>query len=311
MKILQRSFLLIIALFILASCGSAPQRDLPCKRIAFVNAIYSEDKNPDIYSICPDGSGLEQLTDDPAYDSAPAWSPDGKTIAFTSTRSGDSQIFIMNSDGSQQTQMTSDDQNDLPVWLPDGKHIAFRTTDGQGLWWWRVMELEGGQMETISEPSYDFFYQTPAWSPDGLQIAYMSLVEQQARNDGSSQIHVKNVDGSGDKALTANIWANVNPVWSPDGKRLAFLSEQHGEYNIFALYIMRADGRRVRQLSDPIYTNTGAVYSWSPDGSQIAIGDPRVGHIMIINTATGKSRELMDVEPGEALSAPSWQPDTD
>ena len=83
-------------------------------------------------------------------------------------------------------------------------------------------------MVDLTEASYDFFFQKQAWSPANPEVATMSLVEQQERNDGSSQIHVKAIDGSYDRALTDNIWANVNPVWSPDAKQLAFLSEMHG-----------------------------------------------------------------------------------
>ena len=87
---------------------------------------------------------------------------------------------------------------------------------GGGLPIWKRNEVT-----QYSEPLYDFFFQTPAWSPDGQEIAYMSLIEQEQRNEGSSQIHVKNVDGSNDIALTNNIWANINPLWSPDGQKIA------------------------------------------------------------------------------------------
>jgi TolB protein len=198
--------------------------------------------------------------------------------------------------------------NSLPVWLPDGLHIAFRTTDNQGLWWWRTAKLDGSAIEKISQPSYDFFSQTPAWSPDGTRIAYMSLEEQKKRNDGASQIHIKDIDGKNDYALTHDTWENATPVWSPDGRLIAFLSERHGEPNIFALYVMRADGAGVKQLSKPVYSDVSALFSWSPDGKQIAIGDVNIGHITIITIADGESQELLYLKDGEAIYAPAWQP---
>jgi TolB protein len=136
----------------------------------------------------------------------------------------------------------------------------------------------------------------------------MSLLEQKERNDGSSQIHVQNLDGSDDIALTHATWENANPIWSPDGKKIAFLSERHGEYNIFALYVMRANGSDVKQLTKPIYTDVNALYSWSPDGKQIVIGDINIGRIFIINVADGKSKELFFLKEGESIYSPSWQP---
>jgi Tol biopolymer transport system component len=307
MKPIRLLLLAVISILVCGACELDYHGETECDRIAFAMADYLKEQNPDIYTICPDGSQLTQLTDNPAFDSDPAWSPDNMSIAFTSTRTGVSQVYLMNADGSEQKQLTFDMANDKPIWLPDGKRIAYRTTDGAGLWWWQILSLDNQESEPISTPSYDFFYQTPAWSPDGKMIAYMSLLEQQARNDGSSQIHIKKLDGSDDRALTHNIWANVNPVWSPDGEQIVFLSEQHGEYNIFALYVMRADGHDVRQLSEPIFTDTGAIYSWSPDGSQIVVGDIYIGHLYLYEINSRERKEITQIPEGKTLLSPAWQ----
>ena len=289
------------------------QDNASCSRIAYTYYSQSENREGDIYSVCADGNDPLRLTDDPAYDGQPAWSPDGERIAFTSARSGESHIYVMDADGANPEQATTDLQNDLPIWLPDGMQIAFRTTDGGGLWWWRLISLDTKDISQLTEPSYEFFFQKQAWSPDGKEIAYMSLVEQRARNDGSSQIHIKQVDGSADRALTDNLWANINPVWSPDGERLAFLSEMHGAYNVFALYVINTDGSHLRQISEPIYSEQ-AVYSWAPNGEQIVINDTFVGQvgragISILDITSDKSRELVSLEEGESVLYPSWQPE--
>ena len=160
----------------------------------------------------------------------------------------------------------------------------------------------------FSEPVYDFYFQTPAWSPDGQKIATMSLIEQEQRNDGSSQIHVKNTDGSNDIALTNDTRANINPTWSPDGKEIAFLSERDGTYNKFALYLMEADGHNVRKLTNPIFSEN-CTFSWSPDGAQIAIdSDILVGKIYIIDIISGQMSEFMPVIDGQRAFFPAWQP---
>lgn len=301
-----RVWFVIFIILLLTGCGqNGFQNDGPCKKIAFV--LGKEDYT-DIYSVCPDGSSLTKLTDSTSLVSRPAWSADGERIAFSSDRTGIHQIFIMNADGSNVVQLTSDYENGYPVWLPDGEQIAFRTTDQRGLWWWRIIHIETREVTVFSKPSYDFFFQTPAWSPDGGRIAYMSLVEQEERNDGSSQIHVKNIDGSNDIALTHDIWANVNPIWSPDGEKIAFLSERDGKYYMFALYVMSADGQDVWKLSEPIYSEDNT-YSWSPDGTEIVIDSQEsVRKIFIINLDSGQKRELLSVNVGEYVFSPSWQP---
>jgi Tol biopolymer transport system component len=298
--------LVILISFLMTGCGQIDStNNSPCKKIVFV--LGKEDYT-DIYSICPDGSNLIKLTDSTSVNNSPAWSPGGERIAFSSARNGIYQIFVMNANGSNKIQLTSDYQSDHPVWLPDGEQIAFRTTDTKGLWWWRIIDIETKEITVFSEPSYDFFFQTPAWSPDGQRIAYMSLVEQEQRNDGSSQIHVKNVDGSNDVALTNDIWANINPIWSPDGEKIAFLSERDGTYYMFALYVMSADGQDIQKLSDPIYSENNK-YSWSPDGTEIAIDSQEsVRKIYIIDLNSGQKRELLTVNVGEYVFSPSWQP---
>jgi Tol biopolymer transport system component len=276
-----------------------------CKKIAFA---MTQNSVSDIYAICPDGSDLTNLTNNPSSDSQPAWSPDGTKIAFVSSRDGNNQIYVMEKDGNNPFPLTADYENSSPVWLPDGKQIAFLTTDGEGLWWWRILNVENYALSQFSEPSYDFFFQTPAWSPDGQHIAHMSLVEQQPRNDGSSQIHVKTVDGSIDVALTNDTWANIHPVWSPDGERIAFLSERDGKYSMFALYIINNDGSKLQKLTEPIYPEN-ITFSWSPDGQQIAISsDAVVGNIHLVDVNTGNPKELLNLPAGEWASFPSWQP---
>ena len=270
--------------------------------------MLSSTGGQDIYTVCPDGSDLTRLTDHPAADFSPAWGPPGTgQLAFASDRSGVSQVYVMDAAGGASTQITFDDANSAPIWLPDGAHIAVLTTDGAGFWWWRIVALDGsGEIEQWSEPSYDFFYQTPAWSPDGSQLAYMSLVEQQARNDGSAQIHVRALTGGNDRALTTDTWANFKPIWSPDGNKLAFLSERDGIYNSFALYVIAVDGSDLRRLTEPLY-DEGATFSWAPDGSQIAISGGFEGQITIVSLADGSMQTLNPAGEGEHWTAPTWE----
>ena len=324
---MKKLCLLIYLAFImlLTACGSNAPTELPailpmetaepvptvtattagdCSKIAFV---ITDGANADIHTVCPDGSNLVNITNEWLIDTDPAWSPDGRRIAFTSTRGGGaSQIYIMDADGKYPQRLTEDYENDHPIWLPNGHQVAFRTHDGNGIWWWRIYDLDTHEITKFTTPSYDFFFQTPAWSPDGQYLAYMSLVEQQERNDGSSQIHVKNLADSSDTALTNDVWANIKPTWSHDGQQIAFFSERDGTYNLFALYVMNRDGSDVRRLTEPEFSEE-VMCTWSPDAREIAVGNSVVmRNIFIVEVETGEIRKLLELPDGVTASSPAW-----
>ena len=94
---------------------------------------------------------LDQLTDNGISDGQPAWSPEGKRIAFTSDRAGDVEIFVMRSDGSQVEQLTDSPDSDLePVWSPDGLHLAF-TSKRRGNLEVSLMDLADGKVRATGQ----------------------------------------------------------------------------------------------------------------------------------------------------------------
>ena len=137
------------------------------------------DGNFDIYTIHADGSELTNLTNDPARDANPVWSPDGKRIAFESDRTGFKQIYLMNSDGSNIVQLTYDDvDHQLPViydsqdsiWSPDGSKIAFAGLRN-GIWnIYSFSRATKEQKQLTHYSKLNAFARYPAWSPLGNQI---------------------------------------------------------------------------------------------------------------------------------------------
>jgi dipeptidyl aminopeptidase/acylaminoacyl peptidase len=93
------------------------------EQIAFAS---DRDGNREIYVMSADGTGLERVTNDPAEDGQPAWSPDGTEIAFSSNRDGNFEIYVMSADGTGERRLTNGSESDQsPAWSPDGTEIAY------------------------------------------------------------------------------------------------------------------------------------------------------------------------------------------
>jgi TolB protein len=177
------------------------------------------------------GDNLRRLTDNTASESAPAWSPDGKKIAFSSNRDGNNEIYVMDADGSEQTNLTNHPAVDqLAAFSPDGTKIAFtRTLPGNNFELF-VMDADGtGQTNLTNSPTSDAW---PEYSPDGSRLAFGSI------RPGFDDPHSTDIDiwvmelddltGMPTGALTNLTDAMVTnerwPAWSPDGAKVAFWS---------------------------------------------------------------------------------------
>jgi WD40 repeat protein len=160
-------------------------------RIAFFS---DRDGNREIYVMNADGSEQINLTNNPAADEAPVWSPDGTRIAFLSDRNGNREIYVMKADGSEQTNLTNHPSDHWGfAWSPDGTRIAF-TSDRDGNYEIYVMGVEGSGVTRLTDsPAGDVL---PTWSPDGTRIAF------QSDRDGKPEIYVMNADGLEQTNLT-------------------------------------------------------------------------------------------------------------
>ena len=129
-------------------------------KIAFVS---DRDGNDEIYVMDADGSNLTRLTNNPAIDDSPAWSPDGTKIAFVSYRDGNEEIYIVDADGSSQTRLTDNSASDcFPSWSPDGTKIAF-SSDRDGNDEIYVVDADGSSQTRLTDNSADD--DQPEWSP--------------------------------------------------------------------------------------------------------------------------------------------------
>jgi hypothetical protein len=255
---------------------------------------YSNGNN-EIYIMNIDGSGQTRLTNNPAADDYPSFSPDGSKIIFASNRGGNWDIYIMNADGSGQTRLTNNPAFDeYPCFSPDGTKIAF-TSKRDASYEIYIMNADGsGQTRLTNNPAYDG---CPSFSPDGTKIAFMST------RDGPYEIYIMNADGSGQTRITNNPASDEYPSFSPDGTKIAFISSRDGPYEI---YIMNADGSGQTNL-----TNNPAADEYpciSPDGSKIAFASFRDGNYEIyIMNADGSGQTNLTNNPASDYD-PSFLP---
>ena len=227
------------------------------------------DGNYEIYVMDADGGNQENLTNHPAHDGQPDWSPDGTKIAFVSSRDGNvSQIYVMNADGMNPIRLTDGPggKGD-PNWSPDGLKIAFDVGDwGNHI---NVMDADGNNRERLEDEAL-----SPSWSPDGKQIAFVSL------RDGLGEIYVMGVGGQGRKRVTEDLVAKLSPSFSPNGRRIAYAAEPKHE-GFGHIYVVGSDGRNRKQLTHNEEHHWGP--AWSPDGQVIAyyVWDGLSGHSTI------------------------------
>ena len=158
-------------------------------------------------------------------------------IAFVSDRSGNDEIYVMESDGSGLTNITNNVAGDRgPVWSPDGKHIAFvRTINTNDDIW--VMNSDGsGQTQLTNLPNGEF---SPHFSPDGETIVFAS-------NDGGpEEIFVMDADGTNQTQITFNAFRDFGPHFSPDGTTIVFTSQRTGGTDS-EIFVMRRTARTRR-----------------------------------------------------------------
>ena len=232
----------------------------------------------------------------PADDMFPDWSPDGSQIVFMSNRDGMHEIYVMQPDGSNQTNLSYHPGNDrFPVWSPDGSKIAFMSTR-DGFREVYVMEADGTKQTRLTiGPAFDTF---PDWSPDGSKIVFSS------NRTTFDNIYVMNSDGSDLINVSNSMADDFYPRWSPDGSKIVFSSNRDGYTEI---YLMSADGSDQTNLT---VSDTDDFFpSWSPDGTKIAFMSTRDGNsdIYVMNS-DGSNPVRLTNHPGFD-SFPSWSPD--
>jgi TolB protein len=239
------------------------------KRVLFTSF---RDGNGEIYEMDPTGGAETNLTTNPALDTDPARSPDGRLIAFTSNRGGDSlsasEIYVMNADGTNAVRLTTNDSYDgRPAWSPGGKKLVFVSLrDGNPEIY--SMNADGtGQLRLTRNPGLDL---SPGYSASGNQLVFASA--RLTTRASAAEIYVVNASGLNLRRLTRNAAFDDQPVWSPAGDRIAFTSLADGPASVYT--VPAAGGAAAAVDPSPAADESP---TFSPDGSTLLFASDRGG----------------------------------
>lgn len=262
-------------------------------------ASTQHSRSADIYKKSIDGRTVTQLTDDPADDMMPVWSPDDSRIAFTSNRNGNWDIYIMDADGGAAVQVTFDPAHQIhPSWSPDGRYLVY-SKRGETSGRWEMWMTEVGATNVRRFLDYGLF---PEWSPDpsSNQIVYQKARERGSRYFSIWTIEVVNGEGRAKTEIVGAVNAAcINPTWSPDGAMIAFATITNPDRlsgnrrpDFSDIWVIRQDGTDRVQLTSGQYANLQP--TWGPDG-----------RIYFVSDRNGVEN-IWAIAPARAILTASW-----
>ena len=284
---------LVASLFVLAHIAAMGYSAPPAK-IVFTSM---RDGNYEIYVMDSNGGNPVNLTDDPAVDWDPTWSPDGDRIAFVSSRATYSHIYTMDSDGRNVMQLTKESNDSEPAWSPDGAKIAFTRPIGGEYQVW-VMDADGGNPVQLTHIGSN---QLPAWSPSGSRLAFVTW-----KRHRGTEIYVIDRNGNNEQRLTQDLATKAFPSWSPDGQLIAYSGLGN---EVFQIYTARTDGSGLTERLTHNLPNKSNP-AWSPDGGMISYtswssGVPATIHLM---TPDGQHLKQLSGERGYDFDSDWFDP---
>jgi len=258
-------------------------------KIAFVSTGSG---NKEIYSCEFDGYYPQQITRNHGISLFPAWSSDGRYVAYTSYKGGKPDLYIKNLAEMQEVSVAEKGINITPAWVPGKFELAAALSfsgdqeiyllTGTGKIIKRLTRMRGSDL-------------SPTWSPDGKKFAFVST------RSGKPQIYIKDMASGRARRLTYQGSYNTQPNWSPRGDKITYSSMVDGRHNIFVIDV---DGFEPLQLTYDSGDNEAP--SWSPDGSMIAFSSNREGPYRIyVMTAFGTDQRRLIIMKGEQTN-PKW-----
>lgn len=230
--------------------------------------ISNRDGNDELYMMDYDGRNQMRLTFNKIKDYMPAWSTDGKKIAYTSYRKNKASLYILNPYEGQITEVISRGTNFAPSFSPDGKKLAYCSTTDKGNPEIHVATSDGQNIRRlIFNKAIDT---APSWSPTSREIAFTS------DRGGTPQIYIMDAEGSNVRRVSFGGGYHDAPAWSPTGDRIAYVSRVN---QIFDIYVLNLRTNHIIKLTESNARNESP--SWSPDGRHIIFSSNLTGTIQL------------------------------
>jgi TolB protein len=241
-------------------------------------AVGSQSGNKEIYLLDLDGKGVAPVTKNGSVNLSPAWSPDARTISWTSYKKGQPDLYSKDlASGRVALLSNRKGVNISPAYGPDGKTLCMaRTGPGGDSDLFLLDAATGAEIRRLTEGGgIDV---SPNFSPDGRTIAFAS------ERSGGSHIYLVDTGGGAPTRITFDGLFNTDPVFSPDGTKLAFVGRVEGGFDI---YVVNRDGSGIVRITEGRGDNEDP--AWSPDGRYLVFSSTRTGRSELwLSTADGR-----------------------
>jgi TolB protein len=259
-------------------------------RIAFASRRRGRFK--EIYAMSVDAGDLRPITRDGSISLAPSWSPDGRSLLYTSFLSGNPSLFAIDLGGNRRLVSSRRGLNLGGRWSPAGRAIAAALESG-GATDIALLDPNGQLLHFVTkERGIDV---SPSWSPDGKSIVFCS------DRGGGPQIYVVDAAGGTPRRVTFEGSYNTSPAWSPKGDRIAYASRVGGRFQV---YTVALGGGDVKKITGTRGDNEDP--SWSPDGRYLVFSSTRDGASAIYMSDAAGTRQTRLTPSGGDDSSPAW-----
>jgi TolB protein len=266
-------------------------RGIFSSQIAFVSTTTG---TKEIYVADFDGYNPRQFTKTGTITLFPAWSSDGRWLAYTDYRHGKPELFIRHIKEQRGSVVGLGGSSITPAWVPNQFALAASLSHGGN----PTIYLLSGNGKIMRRLTDHWGIDVgPTWSPDGKEFAFVS------DRSGSPQIFIKNIENGNVRRLTYEGGYNTSPQWSPQGNYIAYVGLKNGHHDI---YLIGIDGKGPIELTRDAGDNESP--TWSPDGTLIAFNSTRGGpsRVYVMN-ANGTDQRCLLLLDGEQTN-PSWSP---
>jgi TolB protein len=272
-------------------------------RIAFTSDrdATREKRSKELYIVDYDGFNPRRVTVNGSLNILPAWSPDGRSLAYVSYRQGSPFVYLASIfEGKSTANVTGEKGGSMafaPAFSPDGKRIVFASNRAGSMNIWMVNTDGGGAHRLTNTTASDT---APCFSPTGQEIAFTS------NRGGTPQIWIMDTEGLNVRRLTTVGNWNDAPAWNPSKQYAEIAYTAALESGHFDIAVLDLASRQVRQITEG--RGSCEYPAWAPNGRHLVFSCNRGGTWQItVSDRDGRSFQTLSTGPGNNVQ-PDWGP---